>query len=55
MSVQVMQPGRQSSNSDGYLAYYGTYTLDEQNETVIHHVEACTPSRVDRNGAEAAL
>ena len=25
---------------DGYVAYYGTYTVDEARRTVIHHVEA---------------
>jgi hypothetical protein len=25
---------------EGFNAYYGTYTIDEQNETVTHHVEA---------------
>jgi hypothetical protein len=26
--------------AEGYLAYYGTFTVDEENKTVIHHVEA---------------
>jgi hypothetical protein len=25
---------------DGYVAYYGTYTVDEAHRTVVHHVEA---------------
>jgi hypothetical protein len=28
--------------AEGYLGYYGTFTIDEENKTVIHHVEACT-------------
>jgi hypothetical protein len=28
--------------ADGYAGYYGTFTLDEESNTVIHHVEACT-------------
>jgi len=26
----------------GYLAYFGTYTIDEKEHTVIHHVERST-------------
>jgi hypothetical protein len=25
---------------DGYVAYFGTFTVDEKNHVVIHHVEA---------------
>jgi hypothetical protein len=28
--------------ADGYLGYYGTFTLDEESRTVIHRVESCT-------------
>lgn len=28
--------------ADGYVGYYGTFTLDEESKTLIHHVEACT-------------
>jgi len=28
--------------AEGYVAYYGSFTIDEENRTVIHHVEACT-------------
>jgi hypothetical protein len=28
--------------ADGYLGYYGTFTVDVAGETVIHHVESCT-------------
>jgi Lipocalin-like domain len=28
--------------ADGYVGYYGTFTLDEESKTVIHHVESCT-------------
>ena len=27
--------------AEGYLGYYGSFTIDEENQTVIHHVEAC--------------
>jgi YD repeat-containing protein len=27
--------------ADGFLAYYGSFDIDEANKTVIHHVEAC--------------
>jgi hypothetical protein len=55
MSVQIMQPGcPQFAGSDlrqgtpdemiaayqGYLAYYGTYTIDESRGVVVHKVEA---------------
>jgi hypothetical protein len=26
---------------DGYVGYYGTFTLEEESKTVIHHVESC--------------
>ena len=28
---------------DNYIAYYGTYTLDEKAQTVTHHLEDATP------------
>jgi len=28
--------------AEGYFGYYGSFTIDEENKTVIHHVEACT-------------
>ena len=28
--------------AEGYLGYFGTFTIDEENNTVTHHVEACT-------------
>jgi hypothetical protein len=52
MSVQIMRPNRPgfhgSSGSpeekiaafDGYLAYYGTYTVNPADRTVVHHLEA---------------
>jgi hypothetical protein len=27
--------------AEGYLGYYGSFTIDEEAKTVIHHVEAC--------------
>jgi Lipocalin-like domain len=26
---------------DGFIAYYGTFNVDESAQTVIHHVQAC--------------
>jgi Lipocalin-like domain len=55
MSAQIMRPDRPQFHSptaaggtadektaafDGYIAYYGTYTLNQRDHTVIHHVEA---------------
>ena len=55
MSAQLMLPDRPKFQApskvggsveqkraafDGYVAYYGTYTVDEAHRTVIHHVEA---------------
>jgi hypothetical protein len=54
MSVQIARPGQSSFASgdprlptdtearaayDRYLAYYGTYTVDQDREVVVHHVE----------------
>jgi Lipocalin-like domain len=46
----VIDPGAVSRASDeelrqiadGYVGYFGTFTIDEENKTLIHHVEACT-------------
>jgi ketosteroid isomerase-like protein len=35
VAVQIMQP-----NTQGALAYFGTYTVDDMKGTVTHHVEA---------------
>jgi Lipocalin-like domain len=56
MSAQLMRPDRPKFKADddartgsteekiaaydGYTAYYGTYTVNEADHTVIHHVEA---------------
>ena len=55
MSAQIMRPDRpkfQSASSgrgsaeekiaafDGFIAYYGTYVVNEKDHSVIHHVEA---------------
>jgi hypothetical protein len=57
MSVQLMRQGRPAFASndrlggtpaeakaaiEGYLAYFGKYTVDEKNKTVTHHIEGCT-------------
>jgi hypothetical protein len=66
MAVQLLRPDRptaidcrtsgspQSDNSpqllNGYEAYFGTYTLDETNHTVTHHLEgALAAADVGRN------
>jgi len=57
VSTQLMQPGRTVFKSgdrlrgtpdevnaafEGFVAYFGTYTFDEKQGTVIHHIEAST-------------
>jgi len=57
MSVQLMRRDRPAFASndrlggtpeetktalEGYLAYFGNYTVDEKNKTVTHHIEGCT-------------
>jgi hypothetical protein len=66
MAVQLFRPDRptaidcstsasaQSDNSpqllNGYEAYFGTYTVDETNHTVTHHLEgALAAADVGRN------
>jgi hypothetical protein len=41
MSVQFMSTTRTADTpvSSGYTAYFGTYTIDEQEKSVTHHVE----------------
>ena len=40
MSVQFMRRNRpKGAGIDGYLAYFGTFTVDEQAKKVTHHVE----------------
>lgn len=60
MAVQIMRTDRTGnmdcskvpdagtnnpSACDGFLAYFGTYTLDETNRTVTHHVEGTVFAR----------
>lgn len=44
MSAQLMRPGRTSpltgDPANGFMAYYGTFDVDEARHTVIHHVQA---------------
>jgi hypothetical protein len=40
MSAQLMRPGRKDTNDSGFVAYFGTFDVDESNTAVIHHVEA---------------
>ncbi len=45
MSAQLMQSGRRASAGirealETYVAYFGTYDVEEQTATVIHHVQA---------------
>ena len=48
MSAQLMRPDHQDLSNDldtaltVYLAYYGTYTVDEVARTVTHHVKDCS-------------
>lgn len=57
MQVQLMRRGRPAFATndrvggtpqeakgalDGYLAYFGKFTVDEKNSTVTHHIEGCT-------------
>jgi hypothetical protein len=35
-------PAETKTAFDGYLGYFGTYTVDEQKKTVTHHIEGCT-------------
>ncbi len=57
MSVQLMRrdrpafaandrlggtPQEAKAALEGYLAYFGRYTVDEKNKTVTHHIEGCT-------------
>jgi hypothetical protein len=37
--------GNNPSACDGFIAYFGTYTLDENNRTVTHHVEGTVFAR----------
>jgi hypothetical protein len=40
MSIQQMRPNRpKKDTTDGYEAYFGTYSIDEQKGTVTHHIE----------------
>ena len=47
MSAQLMRPGRRSYKEDlldildGFIAYFGTYSINESARTVTHHVQAC--------------
>ncbi len=49
MSVQLMRADHQSGDladfrvaMEGYLAYFGTYHVDEMAGTVIHEIEGCS-------------
>jgi hypothetical protein len=40
MSIQQMRPDRPKNDpTNGYEAYFGTYTVDEEKKTVTHHIE----------------
>jgi hypothetical protein len=51
MSVQFMRPDRPKGVTiDGYEAYFGTYTVDEQKHILTHHVEGhMLPDRVGQD------
>jgi len=41
---------RRSAYSDGYLSYFGTYTIDQAKQTVTHHIRGASyPNWVDNN------
>jgi hypothetical protein len=42
MSVQLMQQGRQAgaASAEGYIAYFGSYEVDEEAGKVTHHLVA---------------
>jgi hypothetical protein len=51
MAVQIMRAGGadQSSAPSGYVAYWGTYTVDENKRIVTHHIEgAANPNSIGR-------
>jgi hypothetical protein len=51
MSIQQMRPDRPKNDPlNGFEAYFGTYTVDEQKKTVTHHIEGDMLS--DRVGQE---
>ena len=44
----AMEPTRKCAAYDGYVAYFGTYDVDESRGEVIHHVEgSLMPSYTD--------
>ncbi len=50
MSVQFMRPDRPKASLDGYEAYFGTYSVDEQKKTVTHRIEGhLLPDRVGQD------
>jgi hypothetical protein len=51
MSIQQMRPNRpKKDTTDGYEAYFGTYSVDEQKKTVTHHIEGdLLPERVGKD------
>jgi len=51
MSVQFMNPDRPNKDTwNGYEAYFGTYTVDEEKKTVTHHIEGhLHPDRIGQD------
>ena len=45
MDCSNVPPASSPSACDGYIAYFGTYTLDEINRTVTHHIEGTVFAR----------
>jgi Lipocalin-like domain len=41
MAVVLMRLGREASGDPGFFAYSGGYRVNEEDETVAHHIEAC--------------
>lgn len=49
MAVQVMQKSEEKAATTGYVAYFGTYTVDEAKHIVTHHQEGSIESgKVDQ-------
>jgi hypothetical protein len=38
-STSIAAPSNNSQSVNGYDAYFGTYTIDQANHTVTHHLE----------------
>jgi hypothetical protein len=57
MAVQFMRPNRpKDAPTPGYTAYFGTYTVDEQEKSVTHHIEgSLNPAGVGGNPKRSVI